>query len=554
MKPSKPLIDRRRAAVAGVLIALCGIAAAVSLIPETAINVPNIFSPNESKFQNQTHFLVGTGSDTAGENATTATAYYDAIDPTSGKRTFAQWLVKTGFISDVSQWNPTGPQQFACDLPGCDYPRGTYGQGIINADAHAIVLNASDLGFVRNQFIRCDPSCSDPNPKIYTYLENYPVNPFANSVNGGSGFPVKTGYPTQAEAAAAINSALSRPLGQLQGCSSADTPLGCSIQRIADVAFEWAPQPTSLTSSFRYAQLYAFVFSADAQGNTNETIVAGGAGGVTPNVALGILQPFTPANPFPPNLDFLGNKQVPGNCLICHGGSPKNLTSTGQYPRQGVIDGFRLLPLDIRNLLFTSNTGTEAAPASLFGTSRLSQEPHIKLYNQAVLKTIPSIVQTDEEGTSRVAHAREVIVGWYEGSPGDQTMSGSVQKDYIPLGWRGSDPIKQLYTTVIGPSCRTCHFNRELSLDFGTVLNFDSYRTDVLELTLLPFCRASNPQRGMRPMPLAHLTYQRFWEANPVSQVLPAGDGSPLILQHTADQIAQHFGYASTAAYCATVR
>ena len=50
-------------------------AAAVSLIPETAINVPNIFNPNESKFQNQTHFLVGTGSDTAGENATTATAY-----------------------------------------------------------------------------------------------------------------------------------------------------------------------------------------------------------------------------------------------------------------------------------------------------------------------------------------------------------------------------------------------------------------------------------------------------------------------------------------------
>ena len=545
LKTLTTLVKRRRA-LAGLLIAVCGLAAAV----ETASFVPNIFNPAESEFQSQTHFLVFTGSDTAGENAATATAYYAAIDPTSSKRTFPEWLVKAGFISDVSQWHPNGQQRIACDRPGCDYPRGTYGDNIINTDAHAILLNAADLGFVRNQFIRCVPSCTAPNPVIYTYLENYPVNPFANSANGGSGFPVKTGYPTEAEAAAAVQSALTRPLGSLPGCVSADTALGCSIQRIADVAFEWAPPPTNPTSSARYGQLYSFVFSVDSNGNTSETIAFPGAGGVTPNVATGVLQPFSTGDPFPPNLDFLGFKQQPGVCFVCHGGNPKNLTSTGAYPKQGLVSGFRFLPLDIRNLLFTSDSGPES-------TSRLSQEPQIKLYNQAVLLTVSRYQQTDEQGATRVAHLREVILGWYAGFPGDQSMSGSAQRDFIPAGWReslGASPgSEQLYKTVVVPSCRSCHFNRELSLDFGTVSNFDAYKKDILELTLNPLCQANNPQKGKRPMPLAHLTYQRFWEANANTQTLPSGADGPLILQNTAEQLAQHFGFSGTAAYCATV-
>jgi len=210
------------------------------------------------------------------------------------------------------------------------------------------------------------------------------------------------------------------------------------------------------------------------------------------------------------------------------------------------------LPLDIRNLLFTSDSGPES-------TSRLSQEPQIKLYNQAVLKTVSSHLQTDEQGTTRVAHLREVILGWYADPavPGDQTMSGTVQRDFIPVGWQeslGAPPgAEQLYKTVVGPSCRSCHFNRELSLDFGTVSNFDAYKKDILELALAPLCQANNPPPGKRPMPLAHLTYQRFWEANANTQTLPSGEGGPLILQDTAEQIAQHFGFTGTAAYCATV-
>jgi hypothetical protein len=329
--------------LAGLLIAVGAFAAGLFL--EQDPFVPSIFNSTETAFQNQTHFLVFESKSTAGETAATETAYYNVIDPTQSKRTFEQWLVNAGFISDASQWHPTGPQQVACNLPGCDWPAGTYGDNIINTDSHAIVLNAADLGFVRNQFIRCKPSCTATNPTIYTYLENYPVNPFAASGNGGSGFPMKTGYPTTAEAAAAISSAINRPLGNLAGCdpSKTDTPFACSIQRIADVAFEWAPSPNNPSSTTHYGQLYAYIFSADGTGigdqvHTQETIsvpppgfnpnlVSTGPGDlvhVTPNVATGALNPINQGDPFPPNLDFIGFKQHPGNCFICHGGKPQN--------------------------------------------------------------------------------------------------------------------------------------------------------------------------------------------------------------------------------------
>jgi hypothetical protein len=542
MKKLKALV--RRPAVAGLLLAVCGLAAAS--IAETAANVPNIFNPTESQFQSQTHFLTFLGNDTAGENVKTATAYYNAIDPTSSKRDFPDWLVKAGFISDVSEWNPSGPQQFACNLPGCDFPRGTHGFGIINADAHAIVLNAADLGFVRNQFIRCVPSCTDPNPKIYTYLENYPVAPFATS----SGFPVHSGYPTPDEARAAIQSAVTRPLG-------------AGIQRIADVAFEWAPPATNPSSPARFGQLYAFLFFDPGGASTPVETIAFNAvapdptNDVAPNLTTGLLEPFNIGDPFPPNLDGLGFKQHPGVCFICHGGKPPSLTASGAYPHLGNVKEFRFLPLDNRNLMFTSDAGSEP-------TSRLSQEPHIKLYNQAVLKTVTRLAETDDQGITRVPHLRDVIVGWYAASASDKNMTSPIQKDFIPAAWReppnGTAPAgsERLYTTVLGPSCRSCHFNRELSLDFGTVKNFDAFRQDVLDLVLLPLCQAGNPEPGKRPMPLAHLTYQRFWEANASPQTLFFGTGSngvagPVTLQDTAEQIAQHFGFSGTAAYCAAV-
>jgi hypothetical protein len=587
---------------------------------ELTSGIPTAFDSSQSAFQQQTHFLVFTGSDTPGENAATATAYYNAIDPNHTKRTFPEWLVKAGFIKNTGQWHPTGPQLIACDLgpaDGCDMPAHNpdgslvYGDNVINTDSHAIVLNAADLGFVRNQFVRCVPSCTAPNPIVYTYLENYPVNPFAAKGNGGSGFPAFSGYPSTAEAAVAIQSALTRPAGKLttnplngQKCNddktagpvTTDTAFGCKISRIADVAFEWAPPPTNLSSSTRYGQLYAYFFVDGAP--PTETI-AQPASTVTPNVATHTLQPVkggltadpVPANnnaytgvtgdPFPPNLDFIGNKQHPGVCLICHGGKPSNLTSTGAYPHQGNISGFRFLPLDIRNLLFTSDNGGDQPALGLlsspFGsvayTDRGHQELQIKKYNQAVLLTVPTDKENDGTGSTRVAHLRDVIIGWYAGFSGDQTMSSNVQnqfwqtkygRDYIPQGWLeakdgGTAPTgsEHLYLTVLSPSCRSCHFNRETSLDFGTAANF-MQESDILQLALIAQCKNGNPDPpdpNAKFMPLAHLTYQRYWQANASTgggtQTLPY-PAPGLNISNTADQIASYFGFGSVAGYCAT--
>ena len=529
---------------------------------ETAPGVPNIFNPAESDFQNQTHFLVFTGSDSAGENAKTAKAYYDAIDPSRSKRTFTSWLKNAGFISDESQWHSTGAQKVACDLPGCDLPSHqpdgslTYGDNILNTYSHAIVLNGADLGFVRNQYIRCIPNCQATNPKIYTYLENYPVNPFAASGNGGSGFPTKTGYPTEAESAAAIQSALNRPLDKnLVGCDPAktDTVFGCKIDRIADVAFEWAPPPTDPSSSTRYGTTWAFLYNNDGAGNITETI-ADPVARNAPNVHTGVIEPTVAGDPFAPNLDFIGNKTHPGVCLICHGGNPKNLTSTGVYPAQGNIDGFRFLPLDIRNLLFTSDSGSEqpALPTSAAFTSRANQELHVKAYNLAVLKTVTPRLQTDPQGVKRVAHLKEVIDGWYANGRATQDT------EFIPVGWRepvdgGTAPpgSKHLYETVFSPACRSCHFNRAIDLDFGTARGFLAEKSNVAELALLPLCQENNPEPGKRPMALAHLTYQRFWQANVNAQSLPFPKPD-LTLFQTAEELANYLGFSGTKGYCAS--
>jgi hypothetical protein len=434
-----------------------------------------------------------------------------------------------------------------------------YGDNIINADSHAIVLNAADLGFVRNQFIRCVPSCSAPNPIVYTYLENYPVNPFGAKGDGGSGFPVFTGYPLPNEVTAAMNSAINRPDDfTVAGCTTGDTALGCSIRRIADVAFIWGPPQNNPNSSTRYGQLYAYVYNSDDSETISLPAGSIAIGKTTPNVATKTLNTINVGDPFPPNLDFLGFKQHPGVCLICHGGAPSNLTSTGQYPNQGNLNGFRFLPLDIRNLGFTSDLGPDqpSTNGSLTFTDRVNQEAQIKEYNLAVLQTVTSKKERDNQGVLRVPALREVINGWYAGGRTTQDV------DFIPSGWLepshgGTAPAgsENLYTTVFSPHCRSCHFNRELSLDLGTAGAFVAEKDNVLQLAIGPLCSASNPIFGQRPMPLAHLTYQKFWQAESTPEVLQFpthAEGGPLTVFNTAELIANFFGYSSAAAYCST--
>lgn len=463
------------------------------------------------------------------QNPTTANAYYKAIDPAGHKLTFQQWLVKAGFIGKESDWHPTGAQNIVTNQPG------VYGDNIINADSHVIVINNADLGFIRNQFVRCDPSCSAKNPIIYTYLENY---------NYGALHTEPFGFPTQAQATAAITDAINN---RRAFDGNNDT-----VGRIADVAFEWAPPPDGSSPNSRYGQLYAYLFHQDGAGNITETrnwpndpAFLANLNSRTACTAAGCppLSPLVAGDAFAPELDSLGFKQNPGVCFMCHGGNPKNLTSSGQYPGQGRSPGFKFLPLDNDNLLFTAS-----GPYS-----RAAQEAQIKLYNQVVLLTqgaspltsdlngkwrVPTF--TDSQGVFRTSHAVEALLGWYGGSVSNPAMPNATQNTaFIPVGWRdtangGTLPLgtSALYHNTVARSCRACHSQRESDLDFGTAASFDAHKSDILEMVLQPECDSANPPAGKVLMPAAKRTFDRFW------------------LENQDADLKTHFGYTATS-YCA---
>jgi hypothetical protein len=358
------------------------------------------------------------------------------------------------------------------------------------------------------------------NPVIYTYLENYPVD--VDATDGDA-------FPTDAEAKAAIQAAITK-----------------RERRIADVAFDWAPAPDGSAPKARYGQLYAYVFHkvADPTSPIGFAITETRDWFNDPTVLKGFndrgadkfppLDVIVAGEPFAPELDGLGFKQHPGVCFVCHGGSPMALSSTGEYPSQGKVRGFKFLPLDIPNLLFTSDND----PGDPL--SRAAQEPQIKRYNQAVLIThkakppktaggpwkVPLI--TDDQGVTRTTHAVETILGWYGGS----TMPSPTQNtEFVPVGWRSSEELKELYLKAVAPACRSCHFQRGIDADFGTVASFDANKSDILELTLKPECDAANPRPGKRVMPAARRTYDLFW------------------LHDQDEYVKAHFGFTSTS-YC----
>lgn len=490
--------------------------AAIFAITANAKEPPKVFLPTYAPADQQNNFLTFLGKYIP-EDPTTARAYYNAIDPRGEKLTFTQWLVKAGFIGKESDWHPTGPQVIRTGQPV-----GVYGDNIINTDSRVIVINDADLGFVRNQFIRCKPSCTAKNPIIYTYLENYPVK-VADTLFG---------FPTPEEAKAAILNANNN-----------------RADRIADVAFEWAPPPDGSSPSTRYGQLYAYVFHRNSvTGAITETRNWFDDPDVLNQLnnrasdAFPPLHPIVAGDPFAPELDARGFKQHPGACFMCHGGSPQALSSTGKYPRQGRVSGFKFLPLDIPNLLFTSDNDTGDS------LSRAAQETQIKRYNQAVLVThgarlangfwkVPMVY--DDQGVLRTTHAIETILGWYGGS----TMPSPTQNtEFVPVGWReaangGKAPAgsEEMYLKAVAPACRSCHFQRGIDADFGTVASFDANKSDILELVLKPECQSDNPPPGKRVMPAARRTFDRFW------------------LQNQDEPIKAHYGFTSTS-YCDSLK
>ncbi|WP_428264769.1 hypothetical protein [Haliangium sp.] len=164
-------------------------------------------------------------------------------------------------------------------------------------------------------------------------------------------------------------------------------------------------------------------------------------------------------------LDSDGQKDVPGLCLGCHGGSYDSNNHT--------VSGAQFLPFDVPAYEYSSSNSNY--------TEQAQQKPLHKL-NTLVLETGPSPAIVD------------LVTGMYNG--------GNVASDlYVPNGWSGNADDTRLYREVVKPYCRMCHVARP-GLDFSTASQFRSLSASVNYAV----CQAHY-------MPHAEVTQKRFWDS-----------------------------------------
>jgi hypothetical protein len=604
-----------------------------------------------------------------------AANYMKTIDPGNSAQNFKTWLVQTGFIGQESDWTPNGQQIVTHQTSAANAnPAVDYGYNKINAFAHIIILNSADLGFIRNQYIRCKPDCLTPNAQIFTYLENYGPTQFARLLKSGDIDPT-TGQTVTASRIGAgdpnYSTTNTREAVTIALERRATDPRAGG--RIADVEFEWSPAANLTNPTHNFGKMYAYFVAAQEPvpfivDNTptsdcnlaNNTVVSAprnpsptatidesyfwpddsGSPGNNQavwdckfNLRSAILlagsDPFrvgfknpvpVPAvktgDPFAPELDSLGTKQMPGVCLICHGGNiPSNVaTSTTPWGTTGEIQEFKYLPADAVNSIFgcDDRAGASTAdscksahfqtpitltsplvqdatlPTTASNLTRSAEELELKKYNQAVLVTQganpPKAGFFGSDGTitggpwtfattgsgaqKRPAQAGvEVILGWYadRNNLADASMSGVaypnptcsvdpttgfphpdcnepiLQNDgFVPVGWRGATSTgpaqpagshvtpSDLYVNVFAHDCRSCHLNREPSLQLATEAAFVQEKGNIQDYVFQPQCDFQ--RKEIKPsnivMPLAKITWERLWNGiNPFTNV--ANDSPP---------------------------
>lgn len=138
---------------------------------------------------------------------------------------------------------------------------------------------------------------------------------------------------------------------------------------------------------------------------------------------------------------------------------------------------------------------------------------------------------------------------------------------FVPIAWRGAStagaqPAGQppvtpadLYLNVVAHDCRSCHANRETSLDFGSERQFSANKGNVQDYVFQPECDAKlgeiSPQNIV--MPLARLTWERLWNGvDPISNIANDGASSTAVADLTSpiNKLKAYFGQTPTS-YCA---
>ncbi len=210
------------------------------------------------------------------------------------------------------------------------------------------------------------------------------------------------------------------------------------------------------------------------------------------------------------NIDGLGDKAMPGPCIVCHGGRADALTppdASGQplfNLLQNAVSRTRgdtlgqLPPFEVDGFQFSTTPGY----------TRAEQEASLKTMNRMILCSYPLAAPSTfpEDACRRPAGVDEwqgTAAALVKASYGGDGLPNPVYADsYVPASWTAAGQTA-LYTTVIAPACRMCHMMRgtgmQSDIDFTTYEKFQSY-ADRIYATVV--------NRG--DMPLAKLVYDTF--------------------------------------------
>ena len=377
-------------------------------------------------------FLQFAESNTA-DTIASGDAYYQAVDPGNLRATLDEWKTQNGFVEPL--------------------PNTTVGLAAIGI-SHALYRNATDLGFVRNIYMRVKA-----NGDIVALLENFPgfektINFSFDEIADGCSVPFNPALPKEQRCTSGgVDAFENRDLSGM----------------LASVVMEYsAVKP----GGPKFTQFYGY-------GNDGARVSA---------------------------LDLTGRGKAeafPGLCAVCHGGNPGGLDEAGKFVAHdpafaGAEDGnfgAGFLPFD-PDLYEYHDPDSAGADVGSGSYSRANQDASYKELNQLVLDTNPTPA------------ARELVEGWYGGAG----LPGVFDGHFVPAGWVGSAEDTAFYETVLAPYCRACHIQRAFpestanknaqisQLDFNDQNDLDDLLKQIGTTVL-----------SRTTMPLALVTYDKFW-------------------------------------------
>jgi len=253
------------------------------------------------------------------------------------------------------------------------------------------------------------------------------------------------------------------------------------VNRIASVTMEYAP-PDDDPAGAPFTKFYIF------DGKTGDRLLAA-------------------------DLDGGGAKNLPGLCIVCHGGVNAGNVALGQPYRNSGNVRAHFLPFDLNALHYSCDRKF----------TRAAQEGVFHKLNQGVLEiedgtsTSPANLDSNNQ---LMATLNILIEGWYGTNfvvPAPLELPSHTQNsEFVPDAW---STRAELYANVVARSCRNCHSTRPSSslfpLAFGSSADFDHFSATTRFFVFGASNLATPPITTLQVpgiiMPHARKTFQRFW-------------------------------------------